>query len=112
MSRLLVALDPSAEVGLAEVMAAWNADPTAAVAGVARIEAVGPGTFIPGLVEMLVIPLGVNLASSAVYDILKGVLKNLRDNQQGDLALSDAHASGEDLMIVVLSAAHQANDDS
>jgi hypothetical protein len=103
MSRLLVALGPGAGVDPVGLVAAWNADDQAVAAGVARVEAAGPGEFIPGVMELVVVPLAVNLASSAVYDVLKNVLGRLRHEhgQSAEPQLSQTRTSGGDLVVVI-----------
>jgi hypothetical protein len=102
MGRLLVALDPGAGVDPAVLAAAWNGDEAAAAAGVARVDAAGPREFIPGVVELVVVPLAVNLASSAVYDLVKRLVRGLRhdDQDQAEPELAETHADG-DLIVVI-----------
>ena len=81
MNRLLVVVDPGTGIAPGPLADAWNAD-GAASAGAARVEAAGSDDFLPGLVELVVIPLTVNLASSAGYDLLKGLITRLRHGQK------------------------------
>jgi hypothetical protein len=82
VARLLVAVDPGAGMVPGELADAWNGDGEASAAGTARVEAAGRRDFFPGLVELVVIPLVVNLASSAGYDLLKGLIARLRRGQE------------------------------
>jgi hypothetical protein len=66
------------------------------------VEAASGRDFFSGL-ELVVIPLAVNLASSASYDLLKGLIARLRRGQ-GDappLEIADGPAGGGDVVVVV-----------
>jgi hypothetical protein len=101
--RLLVAVDSGAGFAPATLADAWNADSEASAAGTARVEAAGARDFFPGMVELVVIPLAVNLASSISYDLLKGLVARLRREQEDAAALevTDAPAGDGDVVIVV-----------
>src|SRR5690349_9945229 len=103
MNRLLVAVDPGAEIAPRVLAEAWNADGEASALGAARVEAAGPGDFFTGLVELVVIPLAVNLASSVSYDLLKGLITRLRHGRQDapSVELAEAPAGDGDVVIVV-----------
>lgn len=70
---MVVVVDPGLGVSAEQFAAAWNVDPDAAGRGVARVEPAAERAFVPGLVEWVVLPLAVNLLSSAVYDVIKRV---------------------------------------
>ena len=59
--------------------------------------------FFPGLVELVVIPLVVNLASSAAYDLLKKLVARLRRGRtmSRGWSVADGPAGSGDVMIVV-----------
>ena len=78
MSRLLIVVAPDAGIAPGAVAATWNADGAASAAGTAWLEAAGGDVFFPGLVELVVIPLAVNLAASAAYDLVKRLAARLR----------------------------------
>ena len=102
MARLLVAVEPGAGIAPGVLAEAWNADGEASAAGTARVEAAGGRDFFSGL-ELVVIPLAVNLASSASYDLLKGLIARLRRGQ-GDappLDIADGPAGGGYMVVVV-----------
>ena len=103
MSRLLVALGPAAGVDPAGLVAAWNADGQAIATGVARVELAGPSEFVPGVMELVVVPLAVNLASSVAYDVLKRLLSGLRHEhgQSAEPQLSEVRTGGGDLVVVI-----------
>jgi predicted RNA-binding Zn ribbon-like protein len=102
MTRLLVAMEPGAGIAPEALADAWNADNEASAAGTARVEAAGGRDFFSGL-ELVVIPLAVNLASSASYDLLKGLVARLRHGQEDapPLEVAEAPAGGGDVVIVV-----------
>ena len=102
MARLLVAVDPGAGIAPEALADAWNADDEASAAGTAQVEAASGRDFFSGL-ELVVIPLAVNLASSASYDLLKGLVTRLRRGQPDapPVELAEAPAGGGDVVIVV-----------
>lgn len=103
MNRLLIAVDPGAGIAPGALADAWNADSEASAAGTARAETGGAGDFFPGLVELVVIPLVVNLASSASYDLLKNLITRLRHGREDapPVEVAQAHAGSGDVIIVV-----------
>jgi hypothetical protein len=103
MSRILVMVAPGAGFAPEALAAAWNADGDAAAAGTARVEAAGGEVFPPGLVELVAIPLVVNVASSALYDLVKKLAARLRpdDGQEPRVEQPEIAAGGSDVIIVV-----------
>ena len=73
--RLVVVVDPGVGVSAGELAGVWAGDAEASVLGQARVEqpAAGPVLF-PGVLEFVVIPLAINLGSSALYDVLRRLL--------------------------------------
>jgi len=102
MGRLLVALHPDAGVDAAGFVGAWNADEQAVGAGTATAEPAGSWKFVPGM-ELVVVPLGADRTPDAIHDVLKGVLKHLRqDSAQPTEALLSATPTGDgDLFAVI-----------
>lgn len=102
---MLVALDPSAGVEVASFAAAWSGDGEAQRVGGAAVVTPLPGAvLLPGLVELVVIPLAVNLGSSALYDMVKRLLsasRGPRERGVGDLEIIEtSSADGERLLVV------------
>jgi hypothetical protein len=75
---LALAVGEGVGVAPADLAGAWERDEEARSVGSPMIEPVPPGTFLPGLAELVVIPLVVNLASSVVYDLVKRLVMSLR----------------------------------
>jgi hypothetical protein len=75
MSRTLVAVDASVGVSPKEFAAAWGEEPEAVEAGPATLVVAPEGAFLPGLAELVVVPLAVNLASAVVYDVVRRALR-------------------------------------
>jgi hypothetical protein len=102
MGRLVVALGPGTRVDAAGFAAAWNADNSAAAAGAAQVEPPGTSEFIPGG-ELVVVPLEADQTPSTAYEVLKGVLKGLRDDsgESAEALLSAAPTSDGDLVAVI-----------
>lgn len=70
--------EPELEIDPAVFASAWGADEEAARLGEAGVRPAGRGAFGFELVEWVVIPLAVNLASSVVYDVVKRVIAKVR----------------------------------
>jgi len=104
MGRIVIAVAPGAGFEPGAMAAAWNADPEASAAGTAGLEAAGGGgVFFPGVVDLVVIPLAVNLASSGAYDLAKKLAARLRP-AAGDkprVERPEVTAGGGDVIIVI-----------
>lgn len=104
MTRLLLVVEPDLGVTAADVAQAWDRDEAARELGAAAVEEQGGGGFFPGLIELVVVPLAVNLASSVVYDTARRVVDRLRGNGAGsgmeELEYVE-HTSGDDRVVVV-----------
>jgi hypothetical protein len=76
---LLLALAPGVDVGAEVFVRSWLADEEAQrmSADVSVASAPAPA-FIPGVVELVLLPLGVGVASSALYDLVKRVVASAR----------------------------------
>jgi hypothetical protein len=103
MGRLLVMVDPGVGIEPDALAAAWNADGEAAAVGAARVEAARGADFFPGVVELVVVPLVVNLASSVGYDLLKKLVTDLRHGRKNapPVELTEASASSCDVVVIV-----------
>ena len=71
MPWLALAVDPALEIGAAELVAAWEADEEARRLGSAGVEAAGRDMLLPGIAELVVIPLAVDIGGGALYDLVK-----------------------------------------
>jgi hypothetical protein len=101
MSRVLVAVDPSVGVDPAGFVAAWGEVPEAAQAGPARVESVAPGQFVPGVAELIWVPLAVNLVSSAVYDVVRRVVQRARRGREvSEVEIVEFTSAGGDRVVV------------
>jgi hypothetical protein len=70
MARVLVLVDPDVGVSPAELVNAWASDPPSA-GGQVVVEPAQGRVMLPGVLELLVLPVAVNLASSALYDLVR-----------------------------------------
>ena len=104
MGRVVVVVGPGAGFGPGEVAAAWNADPEGAAAGMAVVEAAPRGEiFFPGLVELVIVPVAVNVASSAVYDLVKKLAARLHQGDSGEPKVEHPEiTSGNGDVIIVI----------
>ena len=85
--------------------AAWSRDVTAqSVGGTAVVIPVPGAEFLPGVVELVAIPLAVNLGSSALYDMVRRLLTSSREpTEPGAIELEVTEtltARGERLLVV------------
>lgn len=93
MARLLVAIDSGVGVSAAEFAGEWNADRPMVGDGLAAVDSAGAGAFIPGLVELVVVPVAVNVASSVFYDAAKRIVGRLFDKSSPDRVASEVEVS-------------------
>jgi hypothetical protein len=109
MGRLVVVLDDSVGVSPAELATAWAGDAEARAAGEASMEAAPPGDFFSGL-ELVVIPLLVNLASSAITGLVGRLVAKARPDREGQDGLEITETTGADgdrIVVVRLREAHR-----
>jgi hypothetical protein len=102
---VLVALDESASVEAASFVAAWCQDDEAQRVGGSAVLVPVPGAlFLPGVVELIAIPLVVNLGSSALYDLVRRLLARSRrpgEHEGGELEVTETlGADGERLLVI------------
>jgi hypothetical protein len=103
MARIVIVVAPDAGFTPEAVAAAWNADGEVSAAGTAGTEAAGGDVFFPGLVELVVIPLVVNVASSAAYDLVKKLAARLRPTSGDEPRVErpEVPTGGGDVIIVI-----------
>jgi hypothetical protein len=100
--RLVVVVDPVVGVSAAALVAAWEADTQAGSVGSAGVVPAGPAVLLPGVVELVVIPLLVNLATSVVYDLVRRVVVQARPKVAvEELELVESVGSDGDRVVVV-----------
>src|SRR5689334_11367691 len=103
MARLLVAVDPETGISSADLAAAWDRDEQARAWGPAVVEPSGRGNFFPDVLTLVVIPLAVNVASTAACALVSRLVSKLRPGPPAHLEIDLAGSSnGEgDLVVVV-----------
>ena len=103
VGRLVVAVDRVVAVSPADLAAAWDGDDEARRAGLAVVEAPRPGEFVGDVLALVVIPLAVNLASSAACALVSRVMARLRPARPdgGDLEVVPTAGGDGDLVVVV-----------
>ena len=116
MERLVVAVDGAVGVSAADLAAAWDRDSEARAAGLASADSPRAGEFLGDVVTLVVIPLTVNLASSAACALVGRVLARLRaardgpavpEQDAGDLEIVVSADGAGDLVVVVRMAGPQ-----
>jgi hypothetical protein len=102
--------DPALEVDARAVAALWAADPEAAavMSGRPEVRREKPATYLPEVMELVVIPLAVNVASTVLIDIATRLFRKYRPEggadvkevefarQDGDRTLATAPADDAD----------------
>jgi hypothetical protein len=109
MGQLVVMLDPAVPVAPADLAAAWDRDEEARAAGTATVETAVPGDFL-GVLEIVVVPLAVNLMTNAVTALVGKLMARLRPEQpdQPDLEIAElTQANGDRVVFVRLQGKHQ-----
>jgi hypothetical protein len=81
MARTFVVMDAAVGAGPAEVAAAWEAEPGAA--GDAVVESARGRVMLPGAVDVVVLPVAVNLASSALFELVRRLVDRARGSGGG-----------------------------
>jgi hypothetical protein len=101
--RILIALDADVGLSPSELVAAWDGDAEASALGIAELDASPRDTFFPDIVALVVIPLIVNLASSAVYDHIRRVVSKARrsEPENHSLELIELTSSDGDRILIV-----------
>jgi len=100
---LLVAVVPGAGLSPADLAVAWDGDEQARSLGPAELEAPVPGGFSPDVLTLVVVPLAVNVASTAVCALVSRLVSRLRPGPPGELEVELAASPGGegDLVVVV-----------
>jgi hypothetical protein len=102
---LVVAIDRGVDVDPAGFAASWDEDEEARALGRAVVENPPPGSFLPDVLALVVIPLVVNLASSGVYDLVRRLVSKERTGgpDHPELHLVEiADADGDRILVVRL----------
>jgi hypothetical protein len=97
-----IALDPALGLRTADLVAAWNANPTTATHGPARTEAAPPGQFMDfaDMGFMVVSNIALSLLSSYLYDLIKDAFA---DKPAPTVAIHQVEQStGEKVVVVVV----------
>jgi hypothetical protein len=81
MARTFVVVDPAVGAGPGEVAAAWTAEP--GVTGDAVVESARGRVMLPGAVDVVVLPVAVNLASSALFEVVRRLVDRARASGGG-----------------------------
>jgi len=109
MGRLVVVLDRGVGISPDEFSVVWAGDAEARGVGAATVDAATPGDFF-GVVELVVVPLLVNLTSSAVTALVGRLVAKARSDKAGqpELEIADVtQADGDRVVVVRLGGAHR-----
>lgn len=104
MGRVVLAMDTGVGVTPQQFRAAWGEDAQASAAGAVRVESAGGEVFLPGLVELVVLPSAVNIGSPALYEVVKRVLGRIQgDREVSEMEIMEVISDSGDRMVVVRS---------
>ncbi|MGY0231175.1 hypothetical protein [Longispora urticae] len=100
-TRLVLVTDPELGVGPEALLAELTADGEAAAWGPAALESPRSVGFPIGPMEVVVIPLAVNLVSSVLYDVLRRLVTRARRDQPVlDLEVTEVTTAAGDRVVV------------
>jgi len=89
-------------VSAKDFVVAWDEDAEAVAAGAVRVEPAGGEVFLPGLVELVVLPFVVNIASTVLYDVVKRVVGRARKvREESELEVVEFTTAAGDRLVVV-----------
>jgi hypothetical protein len=109
MGRLIVVLDPGVVVTPADLATAWESDEETRAVGTATVETAAPGDFF-GVLELVVVPLAVNLATNVITVLVGKLMAKLRPERphQPDLEIAEmTRDNGDRIVVVRLHRTHQ-----
>jgi hypothetical protein len=100
---LLIALDPGLQVSAGELATAWDGDEQARVLGSAAVEAApAQGVFLPDVLTLVAIPVGVNLASTAITALVGKLVTRLRNTRPDpEIEVAEMASADGDRVVVV-----------
>lgn len=103
MDRLLIALDSSVGVEAEDLAAVWRADPEAAALGAASAEQPGGEVLLPGLLELVVVPMAVNMASTVLFELVRRLVvrSSAKPAELTDLEMMESTTAAGDRVVVV-----------
>jgi hypothetical protein len=105
MGRLVIVLDSNVAVRPTELAAAWDADEQARVVGPASVETSARGAFLPDVLTLVAIPIGVNIATTALTAMVTRLLARLRNARpdQPEVEVAElTNADGDRVLVVRL----------
>jgi hypothetical protein len=105
MTQLEVVLEPGVGVSPADLAAAWESDEEARATGPASVRTAPPDGFF-GVLELVIVPLAVNLASSAITALVGKLIARLRTGEPEAPALEIVEMTrpnGDRIVVVRLS---------
>lgn len=99
MARVLLLVDPAVGVSPTEVVKAWSADPPVvdgAPGTGPAVEALRGRVFMPGVLELVVLPVAVNLASAALLELALSLVRRARPPAEDDGDLEVVESTDEE----------------
>jgi hypothetical protein len=97
-----IVLDAGVGVAPARFVALWAEDSQASALGHAEVRPAEGEVFLPGLMEFVAIPLGVNLATEALIELVRRLVRRGRHPQpDGELEVVEVRQANGDRVVVV-----------
>jgi hypothetical protein len=109
MGRLMMVVERNAGVSALDLALAWDGDAEARALGVAVVEAPPTsGTFGVDIGTLVVIPLAVNVATTAITVLVGRLVSRLRPERAGELSVEVSVGPGDegDVVVIVRLAGH------
>jgi hypothetical protein len=98
----MIAIDGAVGVSSSDLAVSWSNDEEASALGPVSREPANGEQFLPGVVEVLVIPLAVNIASTALYNLVRRLVRRCRrPSETSELELSEMITGDGDRLLVV-----------
>ena len=103
MARLLVVLDDTVGVSPERFVELWAAEEEAAVLGTATVQTAAGQSFLPGVVELVAIPIVVSVAADLLSDLVRRLVRRGQpaESSGADLEITEVTTREGDRVVVV-----------
>ena len=103
MSRLLIAINAAVGVRAEDLAMAWELDDEAAAIGPMKVVDSSAEVLLPGVVELVALPIALNVASNVLYDLLRRLLSRgpRPTTELADFEFMEATTDSGDRVVIV-----------
>ena len=103
VARLLVAFSQGVGVTPSQFAQAWELDAEASALGTATVDTTSGELYLLDVLNLVVIPLAVNMASTGILALVRRIVGRARSETHDELEIIDAQGSdGERIFVVRL----------